>query len=157
MRRVAFGALVLTGAAAAVGLVMWLAILSLDHASRSAAATVTTKPVLSHTAAVQLHTATVPAVSQTTCFVDEQQGSEIPCTETIRSTISPASATAATLIAPSARGPQLETPVSGCGTRRSLPHATVFTHPSAIPSPAPYCALLANMAHRLAARPPTHP
>jgi len=153
VRRVAFGALVLVGAAAAVGLVMWLAILSLDHASRSAAATVSTKPVLSHTAAVQLHTATVPAVSGTTCFVDEQQCSEIPCTEMI----SLASATAAALIAPSARGPQLETPVSGCGTRRSPPHATVFTHPSAIPSPASYCARLANMAHRLAARPPTHP
>jgi len=154
---VAFGALVLVGAAMAVGLVMWLAILSLDHASPSAAATVTTQPVVSQTATVPRHAATVPMASATTCFVAGQQCSEIPCTEMIGSTISVVSAAAATLIAPSVQGPRLETPVSGCGTRGSLPHATVVTRPGPIHSLAPYSALLANMAHRLAAHPPTRP
>jgi len=157
VRRVAFGALVLVGAAVAVGLVMWLAILSLDHASPSGAATVTTKAVVSHTAAVPRHAATVAVASGTTCFVAGRQCSEIPCTELIRSMISVVSATAATLVAPSVRGPRLETPVSGCGTRRSLPHAPVVTRPGPIQGLAPYSALLANMAHRLAAHPPTHP
>jgi len=157
VRRVAFGALVLVGAAVAVGLVMWLAILSLDHASPSGAATLTTKAVVSHTAAVPRHAAVVPVASGTTCFVDGQECSEIPCTEMIGSTISVASATAATLIAPSVRGPRLATPVSGCGTRRSLPRATVVTRSRPTQGLAPYSGLMANMAHRLAAHPPTRP
>jgi hypothetical protein len=156
VRRVAFGGLVLVGAAVAVGLVMWLAILGLDHASPSGAATVT-KPVVSHTAAVPRHAATVAVTSGTACFVAGQECSEIPCTEMIRSTISVAGATAATLVAPSVRGPRLATPVSGCGTRRSLPHATAVTRPGPTQGRAPYSALLANMAHRLAAHLPTQP
>lgn len=153
----AFGGLVLVGAAVAVGLVMWLAILSLDNASPSGAATVSAKPVVSHTAAVPRHAPTVPAASGTTCFVAGQECSEIPCTEMIRSTISVASATAATLIAPSVRRPRLATPVSGCGTRRPLPHATVVTRPGQTQGLAPYSALLANMAHRLTTHAPTRP
>jgi len=154
---------VLVGAAVAVGLVMWLAILGLDHASPSAAATVSTKPVVSHTARVPLHAATVPMASGTTCFVAAQQCSEIPCIEMIGSTAGVGSGTATTLIAPSVRGPRLETPVSGCGARWPLPQATVVTRQSRIrQGPKPglgsyYSALLANMAHKLAAHPPTRP
>jgi hypothetical protein len=155
VRRVACGGLVLVGAAVAVGLVMWLAILSLDHASASGAATVT-KPAVSYTGAIPpRHAAMVPA-SGTTCFVAGQGCSEIPCTEMVRSAISVASATAAANIAPSVSGPRLETPLSGCGKRHSLPHATVVTRPGATQGAEPYSALLANMAHRLAAHPPTH-
>lgn len=150
------------GVVVAVGLVLWLAILSLDHTSPSAAATVSTKAKVRHTAAVPLHAAPAPMASGTTCFVDGQQCSEIPCTELIRSTVSVANATA-TLIAPSVRGPRLETPVSGCGARHPLPHAIVVT-PRQGPirqgprhGLAPYSVLLANMAHRLAAHPPTRP
>jgi hypothetical protein len=153
VRRAAFGALVLVGVAVAVGLVLWLAILSLNHASPSAAATVGTNAVLRHTA-VPLHAATIPTAAGTTCFVAGQGCSRIPCNELIRSTVSVAKATR---IAPSVRRPRLETPMSGCGSRRSLPHATIVARRGPRHGLMPYSALLGNTAHQLTAHPPARP
>jgi hypothetical protein len=48
---------------------------------------------------------------------------------------------------------------AGFGLRHApvLPHATAVTRPGPTQGRAPYSALLANMAHRLAAHPPTQP
>jgi hypothetical protein len=147
---------VLAGVAVAVGLVMWLAILGVAHAAPPAAATASTKATVSH-ATASGHAATILMASGATCFVDGRVCSEIPCTELIQATSSVVRASAATLIAPSIGGPQLETPASGCGTRRSLPEAVIVARPGPIHTGHPYPALLANMARRLAAHPPAHP
>jgi len=80
VRRIGLARLVTVGVVAAVGLVLWLAILSVSQDRASGAATVTVRLAA---AAVPPKTPTVPAVSGSTCFVSVPECSQTPCVELI--------------------------------------------------------------------------
>ena len=148
VRRVAFGGLVLIGAAVAAGLVLWLAIFSVHEDRAVGAATVTARLAA---AAAPRHAPSVSVPSGTSCFVGGQECSETPCTEMIGSTVTVSRATA---VAPSVSIPRLETPVSGCGRQRARPHATVVTQgvPQVVPAPSPYARTLKSLRAGLSRR-----
>ena len=126
----------LIGVTVAAGLVLWLAIFAVHEDRASGAATATARlaaaVVPRHASTVPRHAPTASVAGGSTCFVGGQECSETPCIEAIGSTmslatVSRATVSSATAVAPSVSGPRLETPVSGCGTRRTQPHARVVT------------------------------
>jgi hypothetical protein len=151
VRRIAFGGLMLIGMAVAVALVMWLAIFSVHENRASGAATATATARL---AAAPLHAPSISVAPGTTCFVGGQECSETPCTEMIGSTMTLATVSQATAVAPSVSGPRLETPVSGCGTQRALPHPTAVRRGprQVVPAPNPYTGILKSLGAQLSRR-----
>ena len=151
MRRIAFGGLLFIGVAVAAGLVLWLAIFSVQEDRASGAATATARLAA---AAAPLHAPTATVAGGATCFVGGEECSEIPCTEMIGSTMSLATDSAAKQVAPTVRGPRLETPVSGCGTRRALPHAIVVRRGPLhfVPALNPYARILKSLGAKLSRR-----
>ncbi len=174
MRRIAFGGLLFIGVAVAAGLVLWLAIFSVHEDRASGAATATARLATAaaprHAPTATRHAPTVTRHAPTAtvaggaCFVGGEECSEIPCTEMIGSTMSVATvsratarratANAATKVAPSVSVPRLETPVSGCGTHRALPHATVVNQAplQAVPATDPYARTLKSLRAQLSRR-----
>lgn len=149
------------GVAVAVGLVMWLAILSVHHPSASGAVTVAARPAASQRVPIPRHAPTASAVMGSSCFVDGRECSEVPCTELIGASAPVATvATTVTKTAPTRRTitiprVKLAQPLSGCGRRRPPASSTVVNRRGpAYVLASPYTALLANMRHRLAAHPP---
>jgi hypothetical protein len=154
LRRIAFGGLVLIGAAAAAGLVLWLAVLNVHEDHASGATTATTATARLAASVTPRHAPTVTAAGGSTCFVGGRECSETPCTEMIGSAMTATTVSKATKVAPSVSVPRLETPVSGCGTHRAVPHATVVNQVplQAVPATNPYARTLKSLRAQLSRR-----
>ena len=143
MRRIALAGLVTVGVVVAVGLVMWLAILSVSQDKASGAGTLTARLAA---AAAPLKAPQAQVAAGSTCFVSVPECSQTPCVELIGA----ATATAVyTPLVPAARPARAR---SSCGGAQNAPLATAVARGPLRTAPNPYERLLKSLRAQLSRR-----